>query len=86
MTHPQVTGPMTNETTELAKPFDGDKTMWLINAGAMTVQEAVSNLGLTPHVLLQTDEHQLWNDRLDAPTMTTALSRLARPETRPKPR
>jgi hypothetical protein len=38
---------------------NGDKTMWLINAGAMTVQEAVSNLGLTPHILLQIDDDQL---------------------------
>jgi hypothetical protein len=31
ITPPQVRGPTTNNTTELAEAYDADRTMWIIN-------------------------------------------------------
>jgi hypothetical protein len=78
MSHPQVTGPTMNATTDLARAYDSNRMMWIISAGATTVEAAVTNLGLTPSTLTRTDERPLWQERTDAPTMQTLLDRARR--------
>jgi hypothetical protein len=81
MSHPQVTGPTTSATIDLARAYDSDRTMWVISAGATTVEAAVTSLGLTPCTLTRTDERPLWQERTDAPTMQTLLDRARRQRT-----
>jgi hypothetical protein len=81
ITHPQVRGPTTNNTTELAEAYNTDRTMWIINTGATTIGEAVTTLGFNPCVLRKTDKQALWQERSDAPNMKTMLERMHRQAT-----
>jgi hypothetical protein len=78
ISHPQVTGPTTSDSTELAAAYDHDKTMWSINSGATTIEDVITTLGFNPCVLRQTDEQELWQERQDTPTMRTLLERADR--------
>jgi hypothetical protein len=64
--------------TELAEAYDNDRPIWILNAGATTIEGAITALGFNTCTLLKTDEQALWNDQTDAPTMRKQLDRMKR--------